>query len=181
MEAYRVRVPLRWVDLDAQGHANNASILDYLQEARVDFLLNSPQGHLLGDGIIVVEHRVEYLGPVWFGGEDVDVDLWVGRVGAAQFDLGYEVFQGERLVARARTLMANFDFAAHRPARLARRSGPGSPSAAPSWTPSRPWATSGSGTATTGTRSRCAGPTSTPTATSTTWCSSTTSPRRGSP
>lgn len=119
MEAYRVRVPLRWVDLDAQGHANNASILDYLQEARVDFLLNSPQGHLLGDGIIVVEHQVEYLGPVWFGGDDVDVDLWVGRVGAAQFDLGYEVFQGERLVARARTLMANFDFAAHRPARLA--------------------------------------------------------------
>lgn len=119
MPPYRVRVPLRWVDLDAQGHANNASIVDYLQEARVDFLLNSPQAHLLGDGIIVVEHQVEYVGPVWFGGDDVAVDLWVGRVGAAQFRLGYQVFQGERLVARAQTVLANFDFAAHRPARFA--------------------------------------------------------------
>ena len=47
MEPYRVRVPLRWVDLDAQGHANNAAIVDYLQEARVDFLLTGPNAHLL--------------------------------------------------------------------------------------------------------------------------------------
>ena len=119
MEPYRVRVPLRWVDLDAQGHANNATVVDYLQEARVDFLLTGPQAHLLGDGIIVVEHQVEYLGPVWFGGAGVDVELRVGRVGAAQFQLGYDVFQGDRLVARARTLLANFDFGAGRPARFA--------------------------------------------------------------
>ena len=119
MQPYRVRVPLRWVDLDAQGHANNASIIDFLQEARVDFLLNGPQAHLLGDGIIVVEHQVEYLGPVWFGDADVEVDLWVGTVRAAQFEIGYEVFQGDRLVARARTVLANFDFDAHRPTRFA--------------------------------------------------------------
>lgn len=119
MDAHRVRVPLRWVDLDAQGHVNNAAIIDYLQEARVHFLLNSPQAHLLGGGIIVVEHQVEYLRPVWFGDADVDVDLRVGKVGAAQFWLGYDVFQAGHLVARARTLLANFDFEANQPARFA--------------------------------------------------------------
>ena len=118
MEAYRVRVPLRWVDMDAQAHINNAQIVDYLQEARVDFLLNSPHAHLLGDGIIVVEHRVEYLGQARFGSDDVDVDLWVGAVGAAQFWLGYDVRQGGVTVARARTQLANFDFEAGRPARF---------------------------------------------------------------
>jgi acyl-CoA thioester hydrolase len=119
LEAYRVRVPLRWVDMDAQAHINNAHVVDFLQEARVDFLLNSPHAHLLGDGIIVVEHRVEYLAPARFDGQEIDVDLWVGAVGAAQFWLGYDVRQGEATVARARTQLANFDFVAGRPARLA--------------------------------------------------------------
>jgi acyl-CoA thioester hydrolase len=67
----------------------------------------------------VVEHRVEYLAPARFDGQEIDVDLWVGAVGAAQFWLGYDVRQGEATVARARTQLANFDFVAGRPARLA--------------------------------------------------------------
>ncbi len=118
MEPYRVCVPLRWVDLDAQGHANNAAIVDYLQEARVEFLLTGPNAHLLGNGIIVVGHQVEYLGPIFFTPEPLDVALVVGDVGAAKFTVGYEVRQCGELVARARTVLANFDFEAGRPARL---------------------------------------------------------------
>ena len=33
---------MRWGDMDAQGHVNNAAYLDYLQEARVHFLLTGP-------------------------------------------------------------------------------------------------------------------------------------------
>ena len=111
-------VPLRWVDLDAQGHANNAAIVDYLQEARVEFLLTGPNAHLLGNGIIVVGHQIEYLAPVSFSSAPLDVDLVVHDVGAARFTVGYVVRQGETIVARARTLLANFDFEAGRPARL---------------------------------------------------------------
>ncbi|MDO5534609.1 MAG: thioesterase family protein [Propionibacteriaceae bacterium] len=118
MEPYRVRVPLRWVDLDAQGHANNAAIVDYLQEARVEFLLTSPNAHLLGNGIIVVGHQVEYLGPIHFSPEPLDVELSVADVGAARFTVGYVVRQGEQVVGRARTVLANFDFTTGRPARL---------------------------------------------------------------
>ena len=118
MEPHRVRVPLRWVDLDAQGHANNAAIVDYLQEARVDFLLTGPNAHLLGNGIIVVGHQVEYLAAIFFTPEPLDIDLVVGDVGAARFTVGYEVRQGDAVVARARTVLANFDFEAGRPARL---------------------------------------------------------------
>lgn len=118
MEPHRVRVPLRWVDLDAQGHANNAALVDYLQEARVDFLLTGPNAHLLGNGIIVVGHQVEYLAPVFFTPEPLDVELVVGEVGAARFTVGYLVRQGGEPVARARTVLASFDFEAGRPARL---------------------------------------------------------------
>ncbi len=40
--SHHYRCPLRWGDMDAQGHLNNAAFVDYLQEARVDYLLGGP-------------------------------------------------------------------------------------------------------------------------------------------
>lgn len=112
-------IPLRWVDLDAQGHANNAVVVDYLQEARVRYLLTGPNAHLLGNGVVVVSHQVEYLGAIEFTPEPLDVDLAVGDVGASRFTIGYELAQAGRRVARARTHLCLFDFDTQRPARLA--------------------------------------------------------------
>lgn len=112
------RVPLRWVDLDAQGHVNNAVVADYLQEARVEWLLSGPNAHLLGDSTMVVGHQVEYLGPISFSTEPVRVELSVGPVGASRFLLGYSVTQNEREVARARSTMCLFDYRADRVRRM---------------------------------------------------------------
>ena len=70
--------PVRWGDLDAQGHVNNGFYVDYLQEARVHFLLTGPPEarDLLDSGVLVVSHAVEYLRPV--GAVDaVTIRLWV--------------------------------------------------------------------------------------------------------
>jgi len=113
-----IQVPLRWVDLDAQGHVNNAVVADYLQEARVRFLLSGDNAALLGNGTLVVGHQVEYLAPVEFSNDPVEVRLWVGDVGASRFTIGYEVVQEGVVAARARTLLCIFDFAAGRPRRM---------------------------------------------------------------
>lgn len=116
--SYACRVPLRWVDLDAQGHVNNAVIADYLQEARVGWLLSGPNAHLLGSSTMVVAHQVEYLAPVWFDTRPVEVRLGVGIVGAARFALGYTVLQDGRELARARSMLCLFDYDAGRPRRM---------------------------------------------------------------
>ncbi|MFT4296655.1 MAG: thioesterase family protein [Micropruina sp.] len=113
-----VQVPLRWVDLDAQGHVNNALIADYLQEARVRFLLEGENAALLGNGTLVVGHQVEYRAPVEFRNDPVEVRLWVGDVGASRFTIGYQVVQGEVVAAQARTVLCIFDFATGRPRRM---------------------------------------------------------------
>ena len=118
MSGFVSRVPLRWVDLDAQGHVNNAVVADYLQEARVEWLLSGPNAHLLGTSTMVVSHQVEYLGPVMFGLDPVEVVLTVGPVGAAQFSLAYSVRQDGRELARARSLMCLYDYEAGRPRRM---------------------------------------------------------------
>lgn len=113
MTRHRYRCPLRWGDLDAQGHVNNAAFLDHLQEARVDWLLTGPpeMGRLLDEGVLVVSHQVEYLAPVGYGEQPLTIELWVDAVGASRFAVGYDVWDGTVLAARARTAAAPFDLA----------------------------------------------------------------------
>ena len=120
MSRHTYRCPMRWGDMDAQAHVNNAVYLDYLQEARVHFLLAGPPelAHMLDAGVLVVSHQVEYLAPVAFGDRPLAIELWIDRVGGSRFVVGYDVFDGETLAARARTAVVPFDLAANALRRL---------------------------------------------------------------
>jgi len=117
---HRYSCPMRWGDLDAQGHVNNAAFLDYLQEARVDWLLAGPaeMARLLDEGVLVVSHQLEYLAPVGFGERPLTVELWPEGVGASRFAIAYEVWDGDVLAARARTAATPYDLAGGRLRRL---------------------------------------------------------------
>jgi len=106
---FTVRVPLRWVDLDAQGHVNNALVVDYLQEGRIAFLKSGPNAALLDRGCLVVGHQVEFQRPIMFDTTPVEVAMVVGTVGASRFTLGSQVLQHGEVVAQARTVLCVVD------------------------------------------------------------------------
>ena len=112
MSSFTYQCPVRWGDLDAQGHVNNGLFVDYLQEARVNFLQSGPPlaAAMLDDGVLVVSHQVEYLRPVGFT-EHVTVRLWVDAVGGSRFVVGYDLLDGGELAARARTALVPYDLA----------------------------------------------------------------------
>lgn len=105
-----VEVPLRWGDMDAQGHVNNAGFVDYLQEGRVDFLLASPFPYLLGGGVIVVSHQIEYRAPISYSATPVVVEVTVAAVKGAIFELGYTLSHDGVVAAVARTRLCPYDF-----------------------------------------------------------------------
>lgn len=120
MTAHTYLCPLRWGDLDALGHVNNALIVDYLQEARVDFLTSGPAelGALLDRGVLVVSNHLEFHRPIQFDLEPLEIRLWVASIGAARFSVGYDLRQHGESVARALTVATPYDLAADRLRRL---------------------------------------------------------------
>ena len=84
---------VRWDDIDAFGHVNNAKYLTYIQEAR---FLWSPILEM-----VVAKAEVDYLVPIYEGGRFYDITLWVEQIGNSSFTLGYEVI-GDNGVVHAK-------------------------------------------------------------------------------
>ena len=115
------RCPMRWSDMDAYGHVNNVVYLTYLEDARVDMLfgLGAQMGaQALSAGVLVARHEIEYKRPLVYHPRGVDIDLWVGAIKGASFEIHYEVHDESTLFARASSLLVPYDLAAQRPRRV---------------------------------------------------------------
>lgn len=120
MAPFVYRCPMRWSDLDVQNHINNAKYVDYLQEARVEFLSSGANRGLLGHGVIVTRNQVEFLRPLEHrSGREVEVRLWISELGGSRFVVRYELSDEEgNLAARAATTLCVFDMDSGRLRRL---------------------------------------------------------------
>jgi acyl-CoA thioester hydrolase len=110
--------------MDALGHVNNGRYVDYLQDARVDFLFRTAKelgADDLETGLLVARHEVQYRAPLIFRPEPVRIELWISEIRAASFTVDYEILDLEperRLYVDARTKLVPFDFSANRLRRI---------------------------------------------------------------
>jgi acyl-CoA thioester hydrolase len=93
---------VRWDDLDAFDHVNNARYLTLAQEARF----------VWGGKIemVVARAEIDFLAPIYEGNIFVDVDIWVTAIGTSSFTLMYEIRNGEQLVARIKSVQVAISF-----------------------------------------------------------------------
>jgi acyl-CoA thioester hydrolase len=111
---------LRWSDLDAYGHVNNARFLTLYEEARVAMFFVGARAQGLTsfeDGIVISRHEVDYLRPVDFG-DPVRIELWISELRAASFTVSYELFDGGVLASRASSVCVPFNLVKQFPRRL---------------------------------------------------------------
>ena len=85
---------VRWDDIDAFGHVNNAKYLTYIQEARFQWSFyqyaSKNEKPTLVE-MVVAKAEIDYLVPIYEGGKFYDVNLWVESIGNSSFVMGYEV------------------------------------------------------------------------------------------
>jgi acyl-CoA thioester hydrolase len=90
----RIHIPtrLRWSDLDAYGHVNNAQMFGLLEEARIHAFWEGDnaagdapptrifQGGPTADTFTLIAHQeIEYLAPIAYQRDPLDLELWIGR------------------------------------------------------------------------------------------------------
>ncbi|HLL18512.1 MAG TPA: acyl-CoA thioesterase, partial [Rubrivivax sp.] len=74
-------VALRWSDMDAYGHVNNARFLTLFEEARVAMFFVAARATgttSFEEGIVIARHEVDYLRPVDYG-DPVRIEMWISR------------------------------------------------------------------------------------------------------
>ncbi|HSK28035.1 MAG TPA: thioesterase family protein [Jiangellales bacterium] len=116
---HEFRCAVRFDDLDAYGHVNNVTFVEYLQEARVDWAHSYATGARGShEGAVVVHQEIDYLKPVPFRTEPLVVAVWVTRIGTSSYEVAYEVTADGVTVARAASRLVAYDLAAHGPREL---------------------------------------------------------------
>ncbi|HEY7410800.1 MAG TPA: thioesterase family protein [Vicinamibacteria bacterium] len=110
-------VEVRFRDLDAIGHVNNAVYLTYLESARLAWW-RQVSGRERYD-MMLARAEVDYRSPVVFG-ESLAVGVRCASIKRSSFVLELEVREREtgRLVAEARKVCVHFDHGAGRSAPL---------------------------------------------------------------
>jgi len=101
---------VRFRDLDAMGHVNNAVFLTYIESARVAFLQHLGAAATLEEmSIIVARIEIDFRAPVGFG-DDVEISVHASRFGGKSFDLDYEVRADGKVVAEAKSVLVSYDY-----------------------------------------------------------------------
>ncbi len=136
----RLHLPihLRWGDLDAFNHVNNTSMLKLLEEARVRaFWLprageTAPRTAVIDSSILsgvltlIARQEIEYLAPVPYQRDPLDVQMWFGKLGGSSIEVCYEVCSpietaiggAQTVYARATTVVVKVDAGTGKPLRL---------------------------------------------------------------
>jgi acyl-CoA thioester hydrolase len=87
---------VRWGDLDAFGHVNNATYLVYAQEARYAWSKMIE--------MVVARAEVDFIAPIYIGDFNLDIEIWVNKIGTSSFGVTYEMKNGDELVAVVKTV-----------------------------------------------------------------------------
>jgi len=105
VEGFPVVVPIevRFRDLDALGHVNNAVYLTYLEVARVAYFSRLQRDWLEKGHFILARAEVDFLRPILLG-DPVEVGVRVARLGRSSFHMEYLVRAAGEEAARGKTV-----------------------------------------------------------------------------
>ncbi len=116
MDGYRfaLSMPVRFRDVDAMGHVNNAVYLTYFEAARIPYyLMLRGQADLARTDMIVARIECDYRSPATYG-ETLVVGVRMEEIRSRSFSLLYRIEDAATgtLVAEGRSVQVAYDYEA---------------------------------------------------------------------
>lgn len=114
---HRTRLDVRFRDLDAFGHVNNAVTTSFVEHGRItyfrDVLAVDPVGLM---PLILANLRIDYTAPAFFG-ETIEIDTRVDWIGRSSLGMTHRLaaHSDGHEVARADAVLVAYDYGAAKP------------------------------------------------------------------
>lgn len=107
---------VRFADMDAMGHVNNAVYLTYFEAARMAYWMHvTGRADLSGMDMILARAEVDFRSPL-VAPESIEVGVGCASIGRTSFVLEQDMHERKsgRLVAEARKVLVHYDYEAGR-------------------------------------------------------------------
>jgi acyl-CoA thioester hydrolase len=115
---HRTSLEVRFRDIDAFGHVNNAVFSTFAEQARVQYLLDviAAPGRFEQMPLILARLEIDFRAPIELG-EQVTVESRVDRIGRSSIGMRHRILAGEaaRLAADVQSVLVTYDYGAGRP------------------------------------------------------------------
>jgi len=108
MGRFETQLQVRFRDLDAMGHVNNATYATYLEQARVEYYAEVLDARLEDIDTVIAHLEIDYRRPIELG-EAVVVGIDVEELGRSSFPMAYEVVADGEVAATAETIQVIWD------------------------------------------------------------------------
>ncbi|HKH39705.1 MAG TPA: thioesterase family protein [Rubrobacter sp.] len=118
---HETKIRVRYAEIDAQGHVNNATYLSYFEVGRVEWLRAT--GHSYremerqGRGLVVVEALLQYSRPAFFD-DELTLITNLAELGKVSLRFDYEVIKDGEVLVSGHTRHACVDLATGKPVRM---------------------------------------------------------------
>ena len=110
---YKTPIPIRFSDIDAVGHVNNAIYLTYFEVARLNYWKEIINWNLRENGVIVGRSEVNYLKPITLD-DDIVCYVRTTRIGNSSFDMMHLLVRltpdGEEICTTGKTVCISYDY-----------------------------------------------------------------------
>jgi acyl-CoA thioester hydrolase len=106
---YRKIIEPRVSETDGVGHINNTTIPIWFEAARNEiFTLFTPDHSFQNWKMIILNINIDYVNQIYFG-QDVEVYIWVKKIGNSSLELYEEIHQGSRLCSKGTVVYVNYN------------------------------------------------------------------------
>jgi acyl-CoA thioester hydrolase len=111
-EPFKVRFTVRFRDVDALGHVNNAVYFTYMETARTEYWLHTFGGESLEELSFIVAHaECDFKIPAHFG-DEIEVAIRTTEIRNSSFVWDYEIrnARSEELLAHGKTIQVFYNY-----------------------------------------------------------------------
>ncbi len=108
---HRTAIQVRYIDIDMQKHVNNATILSYVEQGRVEYLnMLFPDNDFNKNGLIIARTEIDYFEPIFLY-EKIFCYTRVEHIGNKSFNFENVVVSNDNAIkCYVKSVMVCFDY-----------------------------------------------------------------------